>query len=443
MRSIGLMVGCVAALLTGCQAAPESTSRSAVHDPTAIAPAELAEEYELANSAYAAGEIDRFCDLTAALVEAWPDHPRLIFNLARCHALQGRSDAAFDRLDRLVAMRVAIDPTADEDLRSLRELPRFTALIERYAAALEPAIAGEVAYRLDDPEFVPEDVAWDPVSGALFVSSIRQRKIVRVDDQGRQSRFAGYPEIAMLAALSMAVDQERRRLWLTTSGTPGMIDYRADEHEGRSELLEFDLDSGELLARVAAPAEGDQHELNDLVVAADGGVLVGDAPVGAIYRLPPGAQSFETVAEPGTMFSPQGIVILPDGGQTLIADYGRGLCLLGSDGGVRILRSPENAWLGGIDGLSVKGRRDLIAVQSGITPSRVVRIRLSETGDAVTAVDVLDFAHPEHDQPTLGEVVGDDFLYVANSLWGAWDGEGNLVEGRKLTPPVILRISLE
>jgi sugar lactone lactonase YvrE len=443
MRCVGLMVACVAVLVTGCGTAPEPMSQSAVHDPTAISPAELVEKYEQANAAYDAGEIARFCELTAALADAWPDHPRLIFNLARGHALEGRSDASLDLLDRLVTMRVAIDPTEDEDLRSLHELPRFTALVKRYTAAIEPAIGSEVAYRLDEPEFVPEDVAWDPVSGDLLLSSIRQRKIVRVDDQGRQSRFAGHPEIAMLAALSMAVDHERRRLWLTTAGTPSMIDYRAEEHEGRSELLGFDLDSGELVVRVAAPAEGDQHELNDLVVAADGSVLVGDAPVGAIYRLSPDSRSFETVVGPGAMFSPQGIVILPDGGQTLVADYSRGLCLLGADGGVRVLRSPEDAWLGGIDGLSVKGRRDLIAVQNGITPNRVVRIRLNETVDAVAAVDVLDLAHPEHDQPTLGEVVGDDFLYVANSLWGAWDEEGNLAEGRKLTPPVILRISLD
>jgi len=246
----------------------------------------------------------------------------------------------------------------------------------------------------------------------------------------------------MYAALSMAVDSDRRRLWLTTAATPSMIDYRAAEHEGRTELLGFNLDSGLLVTRVAAPADGDRHELNDLVVEADGAVLVGDAPARAIYRLMPGVDRFETVVAPGTMFSPQGIVILPDGGQTLIADYSRGLCLLGSNGCVHVLKSPPNAWLGGIDGLSVVGRRELMAVQNGVTPNRVVRIRLTEDVDGVEAVDVLDLAHPEHDQPTLGEVVGDDFLYVANSLWGAWDREGNLVEGRKLSPPVILRIPL-
>lgn len=438
-----LMVACVVVLVTGCDTAPEPTFRAAVQDPTAASPAELLEQYEQASAAYDAGEITRFFELTAALARAWPDHPRLIYNLARGHALEGRSDAAISLLDRLVRMRVAIDPTEHEDLRSLHELPRFTALVDRYAGAIAPTVVSEVAFRLDDPEFVPEDVAWDPVSGDLFLSSIRKRKIVRIDDQGRQTRFAGYPEIDMLAALSMALDYERRRLWLTTAATPSMIDYEAEEHEGRSELLGFDLDNGGLVVRVAAPAEGDQHELNDLVVDADGALLVGDAPVGAIYRLSPGSESFETVVEPGALFSPQGIVILPDGGQTLVADYSRGLCLLGSDGGVQVLSSPEDAWLGGIDGLSLRGRRELIAVQNGITPSRVVRIRLNEKVDGVERADVLDLAHPEHDQPTLGEVVGDEFLYVANSLWGAWDNDGNLKEGRKLTPPVILRISLE
>jgi hypothetical protein len=442
MWRVAWLVMGVVILVTGCGKSPAPNRTGVVADPTAVSPGELLERYQQANAAYEAGEVARFCELTAALTEAWPDHPRLIFNLARCGALQGNEDDALDLLERLISMRVAIDPTEDEDLQSLQGLPEFTALMERYATAIAPMIVSEVAFRLDDPEFVPEDVAWDPFSGDLFISSIRRRKVVRVDDQGRRTLFAGYPEVDMYAALSMAVDSDRRQLWLTTAATPSMIDYRAEEHEGRSELLGFDLDSGRLLTRVAAPADGEQHELNDLVVDADGSVLVGDAPVGAVYRLSPGADAFETVASPGTLFSPQGIVILPDGGQTLIADYSRGLCLLRSDGSVQVLESPPDAWLGGIDGLSVVGRRELIAVQNGITPNRVVRIRLTEDVDGFEAVDVLDLAHPEHDQPTLGEVVGDDFLYVANSLWGAWDREGNLVEGRQLSPPVILRIPL-
>ena len=441
LRRFVVMSGVI--LVIGCGTAPEPEPPVAVHDPTAVPPAELLERYQEANAAYEAGEIGRFSELTAALAEAWPDHPRLIFNLARGHALEGRFDAAFDQLDRLVSMRVALDIEGDEDLRSLHDLPRFTELLQRYSEAIAPSVVSEVAYRLRDPEFVPEDIAWDPVSGALFLSSIRQRRIIRIDEDGDEHRFVGYPEVEMLAALSMAVDPERRRLWLTTASAPSMIDYRADEHEGKSELLCFDLDDGGLVARIPLPGGGDRHELNDLVVEADGSVLVGDAPVGAIYRLMPGSDHFETVVAPGSMLSPQGIVIVPDGGQILVADYSRGLCAIGGDGRVKILRSQADAWLGGIDGLSVTGRRELMAVQNGITPNRAVRIRLNEAADEVVEVEVLDLDHPEYDQPTLGEVVGNDFLYVANSLWGAWDRDGKLIEGRELSPPVILRIPLD
>ena len=441
MGRCGVVVAAVL-LLAGCGAADSPEARPAVPHPTAVSPAELLEKYQQASAAYDAGEIPAFLGITEGLVEAWPDHPRLIYNLACGYALEGRSDAALDLLDRLIEMRVAFDPATDEDLVSLRELPRFRAQVIRFAEATAPAFVGEVAFRLEDPEFVPEDVAWDPVSTDLFVSSIRQRKVVRLDGEGRQTPFAGYPEIEMLAALSMAVDAERRMLWLTTVAAPSMIDYRAEEHEGRSELLGFELDSGRLVARVTAPGDGERHELNDLAIEADGAVLVGDAPVGAIYRLRPGAHELNIVVPPGTMFSPQGIVILPGDGKILVADYSRGLCQVGVDGAVQLLNSPSDAWLGGIDGLTLVGPRELIAVQNGVTPNRVVRIRLCETFVGVASVEVLDLAHPEHDQPTLGEMVGDDFLYVANSLWGAWDRDGALVEGRELTPPVILRIPL-
>ena len=226
MRPFGSMALFIAIVVTGCGIVNEPDPRTTAQNPTEISPGELVDRYQRAGAAYEAGEIARFCELTEALVDAWPDHPRLIYNLARCHALEGRSDAALEFLDRLVSMRIAIDFREDEDLRSLHELPRFTALVDRYAAAIEPTTVGQVAFRLSDPEFVPEDVAWDPVSGDLFLSSIRQRKIIRIDGQGNRTLFTGYPDIEMPAALSMAVDSGRRRLWLTTAAAPSMVDYR-------------------------------------------------------------------------------------------------------------------------------------------------------------------------------------------------------------------------
>ena len=442
MQRISLPMVCVAAFVSGCGAGPASKTQEPIEEAITASPAALLEKYERARAADTAGDTETFCRLTAELVDSWPAHPRLILNLARCKVIEGDAESALDVLDLLASMKIAVDLGKNAELQSLAGQPRFAAIEKRIAAVDDPIVTSEVAFRLDDPEFVPEDIAWDSVSGDYFVSSIRQRKILRIGTDGGQSIFAGYPETPMLCALSMAVDPERRRLWLTTAGAPSMIDYRADEHEGASELLAFDLDSGALLATVPAPPNAERHELNDLIVEEDGAVLVGDAPVGAIYRYSLGGEGFEIVAPPGTMFSPQGIVVLPDGGGVVVADYSRGLCRLDPDGSVRVLRTPPDAWLGGIDGLSLAGNRELIAVQNGVVPSRVVRIVLTSDVDAVASVEILDLAHPEHDQPTLGEIVDNEFLCVANSLWGAWDREGNLIEGRELSPPVILKIPL-
>jgi hypothetical protein len=71
----------------------------------------------------------------------------------------------------------------------------------------------------------------------------------------------------------------------------------------------------------------------------------------------------------------------------------------------------------GIDGLVLHGS-DLIAVQNGFRPHRVVRLRLDIARERITAVEILERNHPEFDEPTLGVVVDGAFYYVANSQTG-------------------------
>ena len=104
-------------------------------------------------------------DWDKEIVKMSPELVRKALATAPRYFTMGARDPAFDLLDRVVSMRIAIDFSEDEDLRSLHGLPRFPSLVERYEAAIAPSTVSEVAFSLDDPEFVPEDVAWDPVFG--------------------------------------------------------------------------------------------------------------------------------------------------------------------------------------------------------------------------------------------------------------------------------------
>ncbi len=122
-----------------------------------------------------------------------------------------------------------------------------------------------------------------------------------------------------------------------------------------------------------------------------------------------------------------------------IADYLTGLYVMDLETGTAtLIRNDADAHLGGVDGLYYYNG-DLIGIQNGTTPQRIVRIMLSEDGAAATALNVLARNLPEWNEPTHGVVVGDEFYYIATSNWPSYD-EANGWAVREDHPPQPLRI---
>ena len=67
---------------------------------------------------------------------------------------------------------------------------------------------------------------------------------------------------------------------------------------------------------------------------------------------------------------------------------------------------PAHTTLHGIDAL-VRHGRDLIGVQNGIDPQRVVRVRMNAGWTAIEGMDVLAANLPEMDEPTLATLAGE------------------------------------
>jgi hypothetical protein len=92
---------------------------------------------------------------------------------------------------------------------------------------------------------------------------------------------------------------------------------------------------------------------------------------------------------------------------------------------VRRLESPPNTALLGIDGLVRAPNGDLIAVQNGVRPDRVLRITLDSAAESVVAVAVLESAHLNMPAPTLGCIATDgNFFFVGNANWTHFDDPG-------------------
>jgi hypothetical protein len=224
---------------------------------------------------------------------------------------------------------------------------------------------------------------------------------------------------------------------------------------GRTGVFAFALDDGRLLAKVmlapeppgeaplvpsSGSAESPAPAFGDLRVLADGALLVSDQQGGALYLLPRGADRFRRLTAPGALRSPQGVVVDRGGDHAWVADWSLGLMRVDLRSGTVArakVAAEVNAY--GIDGLYRHGR-DLIAVQNGTRPNRVVRLELE--GDRVVGQTVLVANDPRFSEPTLGAVLGDRFLFVANSQWDRFDEADALPPEAELAEPLVLEIPL-
>jgi sugar lactone lactonase YvrE len=388
--------------------------------------------------AHRTGDYDRAVELSLQAEAMLPNHPRLLFNTACALALSGDTEAALDRLERIAAMQYAVDLEASASMAPLRDQPRFDGVLRAMAAITEPIEKSTVAFTVPDRTFLVEGVAHDPATGDLFLSSLYLRRIARVTPEGEMVAFTE-PSKDLWSMLGMVVDSENGRLWSITVGGPRMQNAAKDEPL-QSALVEFSLIDGSEIARFDAPSDIEGTALDSLAVGGDGAVYVSDSGAGAIHRLRPGGKRLEAMVPPGTFLSTQGLELSADGSILYAADYGRGVAAVDVESGeVRFLEH-DGPCLLGIDGLERHGD-DLIAIQNGIQPPRVVRIVLGPDGDTITAVETLERAHHLYREPTLGTVVGDDLIYVAASQWRSFDADGTLLVDQ-LVEPTILRLPL-
>jgi sugar lactone lactonase YvrE len=380
-----------------------------------------------------------FLELSRQVVEKAPRSIGAVYNLACAQALAGAPAEALATLDRLADRGVAFDLKADSDLESLHALPQFEAVVRKMAALEEPLGASVVAFTLPDKTLITEGVAHDPKAGDFFVSSIRQRRILRVAKDGTSKDFLE-PREGFYSMVALDVDPSKRVLWASSHASPRMEGYREADDE-RSFVVEIDLATAKVLRRIETPALTPQAHFSDIAVGPRGDLAIADPYTGRIYLLAAGKEAVRVLVDVGPLASPQGIAWSPDGGSLFVADYSQGIAKVRvSDGSVRILEAPKDAVFTGIDGL-VWAEGSLVAIRNGMRPHGVFRHRLDPSLERIEEIAVLERGHPSFDEPTLGVRVGSELYYVANSQY-RFIGDDGTLELDRLQPPVILRAPL-
>ena len=406
------------------------------------APAGFVERFKAATAAHDAKDYARMETELREALKLRPAHPTATYNLAAALALRGEAKAAVKMLDELADMGLDFSPAADADFASLKSDTGFASVRRAFARNREPLGRPERAFRLQSPTFIPEGIAWDETRDHFYVGSIHERRVQRIPRDDEEKDFVKPGAGGLWAPFGMAVDPRKRLLWVASTAVPEMKDA-APADLGRSAVLAYELVSGEPKHRFVLDDGPGPHALGDLTVLRDGTIYATDSRAGLVYSLDPGTGKFSAVTRPGELSSPQGLAPSRDREGLYIADYTQGLYYFDlKKRELTRLDVDKGVCVYGIDGL-YRYKDDLIAVQNGIRPHRVVRLRLSDRGRRVRSARVLAAALKDFDEPTLGVVTGQDFFFIADSQWGRFDANHQLPPRDQLRRPLILRIELD
>lgn len=395
-----------------------------------------------ANRAADSGDVPKYRRLMARAVSLAPQHPAVLYGLARAEALAGRENAALSLLGRLAAMGFARFDATDTAFTSLAQDPELAPIVERFAANRQPIIASTTAFTVAGPDRIPENVAFDPRANTFFVGSLAERTVVRVKPGGAPEPFAGADD-GLLRVVGMKVDTARGRLWVATWAPVTDSARRAAGFESQTRLFAFDLASGRRLLTLVPSDTTRSHLLNDLVLTAGGDVYVSDTDEGSVYRIRAGADTLERFTRPDpTRFTyPNGITLSADGAALYVA-FIEGIARVDlASRRVRYLAVPPTITTSSVDGLYWHDG-NLIAVQMRSAVERVVRFVLDSTGTRVLRDEVLERAHPAYRYPTTGVLVDDALYYIANPGWDRLEDDNTVLTADNPSPTVILRLPL-
>ena len=327
------------------------------------------------------------------------------YNLACAYARTGRDGEALKILRQLVGQRIDFGMAEDPDLESLHDNPEFVRLVNELEQRVQPVLVSEHRFTVDELGLIPEGIAHDAQTGRIFLGSMRSGEIFMIDDTGQFSKFATVSQAGDLAAIGMSIDRSSNTLWVIGSSFFLTEQFETDA-PARAGIFGFDLDSGELTRNYMA--QDATTTFNDVVIGATGDLYISGSELSVVRS---GSDAIEAIATSTPVYGSNGIAVRPDGERIFVSSYAVGIAAVHPETGETFwLDAPDDVSLYGIDGLYwYEG--DLVAVQNGVQPWRLVRLQLNDEQTAVTHARLIEFANSDV-TPTTGAIVGDLIHFV-------------------------------
>jgi len=354
----------------------------------------VAELEENSRQSYADGKYVRFYAANMKLHELRPYEPRYMENIIAACALVNRPTTAYHFLLQMQQQGFSNDLSKNPDTESIRSTEVWTYLNDLMIEAGVPNGRGDVVFTLPAEFSSPAAISWAQ-DGSTKV-------LIRANDEN-----------GLWAIRGLFADNENNRLWVSSAAVPAFSAYQTSD-KGLGALFEFDLETLELKGRYNMPSDGQTHELGPIAVSGDGDIYVADLAQPVVFRKTAKGEQLTAFVGNKDLVGLRDIAVSPDSGKLYIADSAMGIMVVDPvQQTSAMLTGPENLNLGAISGLFYN-KGNLIMIQNGFQPQRIMRLELDANGANIVKVIPLAIALDEFDRPAFGTVKGEEVYYFAN-----------------------------
>lgn len=379
-----------------------------------------------ARAAFATEDWSTVADNLDAAQRLRPYSLYIMQNRVLAHEMNGDRARALQIVQEVAERGLSMDLYGHDAFDAVKADPAFVEIAARMEANMAPKGERIIQAGSGGVGELPEAIAGAAEGGRLFIGSVRNGRISNITADGPP-----------LYAQGGVFDIEVRgnTLWAAVNNQLAYKD--ANKSRPFASVAAFDLDMGTQVREIRLGAA--DALIGDIEIASDGTIYASDSVTPRIFKIDPGDDEQTTSFRNPRFVNLQGIALDEEAGRLYIADYLTGLYFMDLETGeATLLRNDADAHLGGIDGLYLY-EGELIGIQNGTTPHRVVRMKLNKTRMAVKKFEVLAQNLPEWNEPTHGVIDGDQFLYIATSNWPSYDSENDW-KPREENPPQPLRI---
>lgn len=357
-----------------------------------------------------------------------PDSPSILLLKAQVAMKQHKTGTAQAVLKDYLARGYVLDLNKNPDFNAVWA----SDLEEMDQANIVPK--GEMQILSTSEDFaVTEGFAYAPDSNQVFVSGVRTGTISVLSPQGARDLMKLRPGVA-----AYGLGLRDGKLWAATAATRQTVGFDAKKPVS-SKVVVIDPANGQVVKSFADAKT--TRRFGHMLLGKDD-LYVADAEHGEVLRLAGYDGMFQVLVPEGYMDTPDALAENEAASTLVVADFISGLYRVDlATGQMSRLLPPADGSLLGISFLARYGN-DLIAVQTGFKPNRILRLHLSDDWSQVTSTEVLLRSPKDLSQPTQGVVTGDRFVFIAKSQWANLDDHGQPIKP-KADPATIGSINLK